>query len=147
MLLGDLNIDLIKFSKIREEYLLTMAQSGFSSLINTVTRPTSNTCIDYIFIKTKSHANIVPIIVLSNITDHYPTILSIGNILDKRNNMPKPFKILKTDNQKLSNSIENHNWSEILKFTDVNKATQYFTSTLYNLKNQKIETMGHYRDY
>ncbi|KAF0720008.1 B box-type domain-containing protein [Aphis craccivora] len=50
--------------------------------------------------------------------------------------MPKPLKILKTDNQKLSNSIINHNWSEILEFTDVNKATQYFISTLNNLKNQ-----------
>lgn len=42
MLLGDLNIDLIKLSKIREEYLLAIAQFGFSSLINTITRPTSN---------------------------------------------------------------------------------------------------------
>jgi len=58
MLLGDLNIDLIKHSKIREEYLLAMAPLGFASLINTVTRPISNTCIDHIFIKTKSHANI-----------------------------------------------------------------------------------------
>lgn len=49
ILLGDLNIDLIKLSKIREEYLLTMAQFGFSSLINTITRPTSNTCI-YIYL-------------------------------------------------------------------------------------------------
>jgi hypothetical protein len=50
--------------------------------------------------------------------------------------MPKPLKILKTDNQKLSNSIENQNWSKILELTDVNKATQYFTSTLNNLFNQ-----------
>lgn len=98
MLLGDLHIDLIKLSKIREEYLLTMAQFGFSSLINTVTRPTLNTCIDHIFIKTKFHSNIAPIIVLSNITDHFPTIHSLGNILDKRNNMPNPRKKLKTIN-------------------------------------------------
>lgn len=136
MLLGDLNIDLIKNSKIREEYLLAMAQFGFASLINIIIRPISNTCIDHIFIKTKSHANIVPIIVLSNITDHYSTILSLGNILDKRNNTPNPLKILKTDNQKLSNSFENHNWSELLEYTDVNKAIQYFTSTLNNLKHQ-----------
>lgn len=113
-----------------------MAQFGLSSLINTITRPISNTCIDHIFIKTKSHANIVPIIVISNITDHYPTILSLGNILDKRNNIPNPLKILKTDNQKLSNSIENHNWLEILEVTYVNKATQYFTSTLNNQKTK-----------
>lgn len=72
----------------------------------------------------------------SNITDHYSTILSLGNILDNRNNKPNPLKILKTDHQKLSNSIENHNWSEVHDFTDVNKATRYFTSTVNNLKNQ-----------
>lgn len=155
ILLGDLNIDLIKHSKIREEYLLFMAQFGFSPLIKTTTRSTSNTYIDRIFIKTKSFANIVPIIVYSNITNYYPTVLSIGNILNNRNNTPKPLKILKTDNQKLSNSTENYIWSEILEFSDINKATQYFINTINNLKNQalaeisipsktkKIETLGH----
>lgn len=113
-----------------------MAQYGFSLFIKTITRPVSNIYLNYIFIKTKSLANLVPIIVNSYITDHYSNILTIDNIIDNRNNEPNPLKILKTGCQKLSNSIENHNWSEILKFAYVNKATQYFISTINNLNNQ-----------
>lgn len=105
---------MIKLSKIREEYLLLMAQFGFSLLIKTITRPPSNICIDHIFIKSKSLANIVPIIIHSHITNHYSTMLSIGNLLDNRNNKLNSQKILKTEHKKLSSSIENHNWSEIL---------------------------------
>lgn len=66
----------------------------------------------------------------------YPTVLSIDNILDNRNNKRNPLKIIKTDYQKPSHSIDNYNWLEILDFTDVNKATQYFTDTIDILKCQ-----------
>jgi hypothetical protein len=45
--------------------------------------------------------------------DHYPIILSIGNLLDNRNNTENPLKLLKIDEIKLANLIQNHNWSEI----------------------------------
>jgi len=83
--LGDINIDLRKPSKIKEDYSLMMAQFGFLPLIKNITRPTSKTCIDHIFLKTKSFNNLLPIVVHTNITDHYPTTLSIGNLLDNRN--------------------------------------------------------------
>lgn len=120
---------------MRDDYLLVMAQFGFSPLINKITRPATNICIDHIFVKTKSLANITPIIVQSNITDHYPIILSIGNLVDNRNNTKNPFKLLKIDDKKLDNLIQNHNWSEITKLKDVNKSNHYCTETINNLKN------------
>ena len=74
-----------------------MAQFGFTPVIKNTIRPASNTCIDHIFIKIKSFVNIKPITIQSNITDHYPIMISIGNILNNRNNKPNYLKILRTD--------------------------------------------------
>jgi endonuclease/exonuclease/phosphatase family metal-dependent hydrolase len=67
-----------------------MMEYGFIPFINKVTRPSSNTCIDHVFIKTKARKNVLSIIPQFNITDHYPIILSIKNISKNRNNEPNP---------------------------------------------------------
>jgi len=53
-----------------------MMEYGFIPFINNVIRPSFNTCIDHVFIKTKSEKNVLPIIPQLNITDHYPIILT-----------------------------------------------------------------------
>lgn len=93
IILGDINIDLLKPSKIKEDYSLMMAQFGFLPLIKNITRPTSKTCIDHLFLKTKSYKNLLPIVVHTNITDHYPTNFSIGNLSANRKNSPNPLKV------------------------------------------------------
>jgi len=70
----------------------------------------------------------------TNITDHYPTTLSIGNLSDNRNNSPNQLKVLKIDDYKLTNLIQNHNWSEIFDFNDVNLALQYLVEIINKLK-------------
>jgi len=109
IILSDINIDLLKPSKIKEDYSLMMVQFGFLPLIKNNTRPTSKTCIDHIFLKTKSYNNLLPIVIHTNITDHYPTTLSIGNLSDNHNNSPNSLKVLKVDDFKLTNQIKNHN--------------------------------------
>lgn len=102
IILGDLNIDILKKSKIKDECLIIMAQFGYYAVIKYITRTAYNTCIDHIFIKTKSFLNIQPIIIQSNITDHYPFMIRISNIiLNNCMNKPNPLKILKTDKLKL----------------------------------------------
>lgn len=117
-----------------------MAQFGFLPLIKNITRPTSKTCINHIFLKTKSFNNLLPIVVHTNITDHYPTALSIGNLSDNRNNSPNPLKILKNDHFKLTNQIQNHNWSEIFDFNDINLALHYLVET----KKKKLHNRNNY---
>jgi len=134
IILCDINIDLLKPSKIKEDYTLIMAQFGILSLIKNITRPTSKTCIDHIFLKTKSYNNLLSIVVHTNITDHYLTTLSIGNLSDNRNNSLNPLKVLKIDDFKLTNQIQNHNWSEICDFNDVNLALHYLVETINKLK-------------
>lgn len=71
-----------------------------------------------------------------NVTDHFPIMISIGNLSKNRMNKPNPLKILKTDKLKLNNLIQTQNWSNLLEITDTNIATHYFTETINRLKNQ-----------
>jgi len=79
----------------------------------------------------------------TNITDHYPTTLSIGNLSDNRNNSPNPLKVLKIDDCKLTNLFKNHNWSEIFNLNDVNLALQYLVETINKLK-KKLHNKNNY---
>ncbi|KAF0752799.1 Uncharacterized protein FWK35_00012261 [Aphis craccivora] len=135
IILSDFNIDILKPSKTKEDYLMLMAQLGFIPVIENITRPASNTCIDHIFVKTKSLDHIKPIIIKSNITDHYPKIISVGNILDNRHNKPNPLKILITDEAKLTDLIQNFEWSEMYDI-DTNRTAHYFTEKITSLKKQ-----------
>jgi hypothetical protein len=49
VLLGDVNIDLLKDSQIKDDYLLLCATHGMEPLLISVTRPISNSCIDHVF--------------------------------------------------------------------------------------------------
>ena len=72
---GDINIDILKNSKLSHEYLDILYTFGFKSCINTFTREQneSNSCIDHIFIKSNRHnieETIIPVVISSCITDH-----------------------------------------------------------------------------
>lgn len=69
-----MNINLVRPSKVKKkknDYLLLMMQYGFISLINNITKPSSNTCINHVGIcsihKTKSKKNVLLIISQLNI--------------------------------------------------------------------------------
>lgn len=119
-----------------------MARFGFLPLIENITRPSSKTCIDHIFIKSKSLYSLLPIVVHSNVTDHYPTVLSIGNISDNRNNSPNPLKLLNINDDKLTELIQNHNWSEISEIYDVKKVSHYLIETINKLKEYASSTIS-----
>lgn len=84
---GDINIDLLKKQdNSTNEYLNLMVENGFIPYINEHTRVTNdnNSCLDHFFIKVPTNKskilNISPIILHSDITDHFPIILKIENI-------------------------------------------------------------------
>jgi len=45
IILGDFNLDILKPSKTKEDYLMLMAQLGFIPVIENITRPASNTIL------------------------------------------------------------------------------------------------------
>lgn len=49
-----MNINLLKPSKIKNDNQLLMMEYGIIHIINNGTRPSSDTCIAHVFIKTKS---------------------------------------------------------------------------------------------
>lgn len=51
IILEDLNIDMLKPSKIKDECLILMMHFGSYPIIKDITRPASNSCIDHIFRK------------------------------------------------------------------------------------------------
>jgi len=76
-----------------------------------------------------------PIVCPITITDHYPILLSIENLISKRNNKPDPLTITTINYSILSNLISNQKWSTILEHSDVNNVTECFINTINNLKN------------
>ena len=108
-----------------------MMEYGLIPFINNVTRPSSNTCIDHVFIKTKSEKNVLSIIPQLNITDHYPIILSIKNISKNRNNEPNP---LKTDEVELTRLIKAQDWLAVYQNREADNATNTFTEILNTIK-------------
>lgn len=69
------------------------------------------------------------------IVTQQPTMINMGDILDNRSSKPNPLEILKTDELKLTNLIQNYEWSKMFKITDIKKATLYFTEKIIVLTN------------
>lgn len=65
--LGDINV---LNETVSREYLFLMPSFGLISYVNTVTRPTSKTCLDHVFGKTLSNVYIETNVVQYNIADH-----------------------------------------------------------------------------
>ena len=109
IILGDINIDLLKFNEGIVEYISLMSDYEFLSGVNTVTRPEKGTCIDHIFCKgLDSYQNYN---IHSMISDHYITALLINNV--KFNNKINSI-LLKTDFNKLKRLAKNTKWNNIL---------------------------------
>ena len=111
---GDINIDLLKTQDhSTNEYLNIMVEKGFVPYINEHTRVTNdtNSCLDHFFIKIPTNIskllNISPIILQSNITDHFPIIVKIANINHKwKENCQKTTKTVYTNYDQLATKIE-----------------------------------------
>jgi len=133
ILIGDINLDILRTSIISNKYLDLLAEFGYYKLINTITRQASNSCLDHIFMKSNTIKYVKPIVSQITITDHYPILLSIGNLISNRKNTPHPLTITKIDHYMFSNLILNQSWNTILAHTDVNHATECFINTLKDI--------------
>lgn len=89
-MIGDLNIDILNSENTNNlKYLSILQALGYKSLINIPTWVTLNTstCLDHIFMKRNLPSNCVelhPVVINTNIIDHYPVYLDI-KFLDEKN--------------------------------------------------------------
>lgn len=145
IIMGDFNINILQNNDVNEQYLNLMSEHAFLSYINDFTRIENNSksCIDHIFIKTDiSPQNILPIILHSKISDHFPQLLKItlqekiNNNLNKQNS-----NIISSINYDiLKNYLSNNvNWDDILQGNDVNNTTEIFIDAIKNAVQMSTE--------
>ena len=117
LIIGDINIDIMKNTEHASQYLDILSEFGYSSTINEYTRVQQNSksCIDHIFLKTNHDTELVlPLVIQTDITDHYITALQII-IENKQTSKNKPnIKFQKFINyKKLNDQLITQNWNEV----------------------------------
>lgn len=135
LVIGDLNIDILKNSLESNVYLNTLEMEGYISLINKPTRVHDNTqsCIDHIFAKSNKSIDkfeYVPIVAETTVTDHFSTILQIA-FYGKNMVEPVNRKVLNILNTKaLIEKVRNETWLDIYATYDVDLSTNLFIQKL-----------------
>lgn len=135
--IGDININLNNTEDLKvSEYLNNLAQYGYIPYIKENTRVTESTasCIDHIFIRGENACGnvykIIPVVLESSVTDHYPVIVSI--ILKNKETNRK----VKTKNKllldKLIQNLQTDSWNDVLDINDPELADQIFNKKLSN---------------
>ena len=146
LLLGDFNIDLLKFDSHpgSEEFTNTLGSFSFHPQILKPTRIThhSATLIDNIFFNSLEHHTISGNI-LSGITDHLPNFI----IINKFSALPKNVKIYKRDysnldKDALASELSSIDWNEVFvsdsEATNVNTLFQSFYSRITEVIDKHV---------
>ncbi|KAG5899655.1 hypothetical protein JTB14_036027 [Gonioctena quinquepunctata] len=134
---GDINIDIAKDDSLSIEYSNVLLGQGFISAINDYTRCSNNskTCIDHIFVKTNHDIELLlPIIVKTNLTDHYSLLLQIlFELQENKNIKPNSNSITKINYNKLKHRFTNISWDRVLEIQDgkITKALIKRTKTAF----------------
>lgn len=155
ILVGDLNINILRQDELVSEYLNMMASYGYRPTINKPTRVQgeSKTCIDHIFLKT-SESNfdyILPIIIESQITDHYPCLLQV--VLEASRTSMRPPEPGTTNYKSkinypaLRNKLQQVSWQILEEFDNVEAAVNKFLEIVQMLitKHTRIVKYKHKR--
>lgn len=138
LIMGDINIDLIKFDTKAEDYFYHLQQNGYQSLINTCTHPISGhnvgSCIDHIFMKGNYQASAGKI--FYSITDHYPIVFSLhGNNI--KCILREKFEINK---KKFRSLCESENWNEILNLQNTEEALDLLIEKLQKINRISLKS-------
>jgi len=135
IIVGDINLNLLDDKNLKvNKYINIMGGNGYTSLINKPTRVTesTSTCIDHILLKYKNKIKfrIHPIILQTDITDHYTTILGLD--FNKLNNINNNQQIKKTNYHQLTTSLSSEIWKEVYESNEPERAYDKFLNTLNN---------------
>lgn len=117
MIIGDMNLDILDCNDVSENYLNNYCELGYSSYINSITRPSEHdgTCIDHLFFK-QDNISVKAYILEKVITDHHMIVADIGMIVNSKIKEEQFF----VDTNKLKENSSKCNWNELLQCRDVN---------------------------
>ena len=138
-LVGDMNIDLLKFkNNLTFEYFTTLSAQNFMPFISAPTRITdrTSTLIDHIFVKLSDndrHASVLAGNILTDISDHLPNFLLL-NDAPRSNQKNRPFvRIFSEKNiTKFKESLSEIDWTELLRGQN---ATEMCNILYYHVNN------------
>ena len=140
VLIGDINIDILKQTNVSDEYLNCLYAHGFLSYINKITRVRNQqkSCLDHLFIKSaKKQIKVGSFIYKYKLTDHYPIIGFIEINKPKVESMTATSNNrVYTDYHKMKQKMQVPNfWDSFYLARDVDQATE----VLINKINSTLE--------
>lgn len=128
--IGDININLLSNDQIVAEYTNILNTAGYLSTINTATRTQGNssTCLDHLFVKTALPLeNLLPIVLNTKITDHYPILLQMQGITETKKQTLKYCKQKTYINyNSLKQSLNDELWTSVYTGENINESTDNF---------------------
>lgn len=130
LVVGDINIDILKTDKDSSEYLNNYSAYGYVSGINKITRENTNggSCLDHMFIKDNA-LEINTYTLDHSITDHKAVLMDINYECAERRQAILP----RTNYKKLLKDAQQINWSDILAIDDVDIATNKLIENIQNI--------------
>ena len=112
------------------------------NLLPVITKPTrvsttSATLIDNIFVSNRLQHSINSAVIITDISDHFPCILTVNNFNQSKDRKTKitKRKLNKENMDKIKNDIGNIDWETEIKNQDINKAFEIFHNKLQEILN------------
>jgi hypothetical protein len=141
---GDINCNILSpsLNSVEEKYLDTLYDAGFVPCVDLITRPDSNTCIDHFFVNLAKFALVTPVVLQTQITDHYAILVQISKSGSNLNKSNATF-YNKIDWKDIESQLENRNWQEILDCPHLDECTEKFTneiSIIFNSATKQIKS-------
>jgi len=138
-LMGDINIDLMKFDNnpVHNDYTTMLFSNNFMSYITFPTRitPYSATLIDHIFIRAPNkNMEIISGILFADISDHLPCFVSykLNEIsLESQTNRPRVRLFGDKQSKAFAESMNNFNWDSL--YQENNDWYERFISSVHNI--------------
>lgn len=141
---GDININILEEKQdlsYVQEYLNLLGANSYVPYINNVCtwkRNLQESCLDHCFVRSGCSENIRAYLLNYKITDHYPTIIEIGNQKVCFNNQNKNFKDY-INYKQLKQDALLIDWNSLYSCEDVDEMTNLFINNILKIvqKNTK----------
>jgi len=136
ILLGDLNLDLLKYSQIRQvtDYADLLFSHGFLQMIMKPTRLTTNsaTLIDHVV--TNNPEIVDSAILISDLSDHFPVLCFMKTLSKNLPHSEIKFRNFSTENtEKFKAQLRNLNWEFLQTIQNTQEAYNHFSDTFFML--------------
>lgn len=125
IIVGDMNVCILKNSGSGKDYLGLISSFGFESLINEPTRIFNNSvsCIDHVMVRNSKNVKIESCVLELDITDHYGLEIQFKG-LDKRNTDVNFYTVL--NSKMLKRQLQLADWSSVFGNDNVNDSVANF---------------------